>query len=98
MARSGKRRQLRQRRPKNLLLDAEALGIGEEYCERKETTLSRLVEDYLRALPPRWPFQARSPIVQRLRAAIAFAEPGRDTYRDYVYGMRIEGDDGDRLK
>ena len=95
MARSGKRQ---QRRPKNLLLDAEALGIGEGYCELHRTTLSRLVEDYLRALPPRWPFQARSPIVQRLRAAIAFAEPSSDTYRDYVYGMRIEGDHGNRLK
>jgi hypothetical protein len=39
--------------PKNLLLDDEALRRGEEYCEKHGTTLSRLVEDFLMALPPR---------------------------------------------
>jgi len=93
MARTRKRR-----RPKNLLLDAEALDRGEQYCERSETSLSRLVEDYLHSLPRRWPFDATSLIVRRLRGAIAFAEPGPDPYRDYVYGMHIEGDHADRLK
>ena len=86
----------RTRRPKNLLLDAEALGNGAEYCERHGTTLSRLVEDFLRSLWIPWEAEATSPIVQRLRGAarMGAAEAERDTYRDFVYGKRIEGDLG----
>jgi hypothetical protein len=90
MAAKGKRS---TKRAKNLLLDAVALGIAEDYCERNGTMLSRLVEDYLQALPLPW-HDARSPIVQRLRGAamIGSGRPGLDSYRDCVYAPRIEGD------
>ena len=87
----------KRRRPKNLLLDAESLAIGSEYCERHGTTLSRLVEDYLRALAIPRGGDARSPIVRRLRGIVSFGNWKSDTYRDYVYGLRVEGDIGDLL-
>jgi len=82
-----------RKRAKNLLLDGAALDIAEAYCAREGTTLSRVVEDHLRSLGEPEP-AAMSPIVQRLRgvAVIGGGRPGVDTYRDYVYGLRIEGD------
>jgi hypothetical protein len=81
------------KRPKNLLLDDVALDIAEDYCARVGTTLSRVVEDYLRSLanPER---VVTSPIVKRLvgAAIMGSGEPGFDTYRDYLYGFVIEGD------
>jgi hypothetical protein len=93
MAAKWKRVTKRPKRPKNLLLDAFALSDAEEWCRRNGTTLSRLVEDYMRALPVPW-HDATSPIVQRLRGAamIGSGAPGLDRYRDFVYAMRVEGD------
>jgi len=39
------------KRPKNLLLDASAVLYGEAYANYHDTTLSQLVEDFLRSLP-----------------------------------------------
>jgi hypothetical protein len=77
------------KRPKNLLLDDEALSRAESYCREHGTTLSRLVNDFFLALPDmdeRDPF--KSPIVERLMYASAYGPFEGDTYRDYLYGRR----------
>jgi hypothetical protein len=84
-----------RRRPKNLLLDIAALNRGEEYCEQHGTTLSRLVEDFLFALPSGWASKATSPIVQRIADSADYGRSRTDAYREYLYGTdRIERPDG----
>jgi hypothetical protein len=84
-----------RRRPKNLLLDIEALRRGENYCERHGTMLSRLVEDFLMALPEDRSSQPMSPIVQRIVDSVDYARSRTDAYRDFLYGTdRIERPDG----
>jgi hypothetical protein len=39
------------KRPKNLLLDPDAVARGERFSRRHGTNLSRLVGDFLRSLP-----------------------------------------------
>jgi hypothetical protein len=78
------------KRAKNLLLDIRALNRGEEYCTAHGTTLSRLVEDFLLALPESsaWsrPSEIKSPIVRRLKGATnSGAFHGPDAYGDYLY-------------
>jgi hypothetical protein len=78
------------KRAKNLLLDADALTRGEEYCWRHETTLSRLVSDFLLALPAEeagptvWPV---SPVVQQLCRTVG-TPPAGERYRDYLFKER----------
>jgi hypothetical protein len=73
-----------KKRPKNLLLDDEALRRAEGYCAGRGTTLSRLVEDYLMALAePRSP-EIKSPIVRRLLGAASRDPVEPDAYRDYL--------------
>jgi hypothetical protein len=77
------------KRPKNLLLDDGALDRAESYCKEHGTTLSRLVNDFLSALPvmsDRDPF--KSPIVERLLYASHYGQFEGDRYRDYIYGRR----------
>jgi len=77
------------KRAKNLLLDADALNRAESYCQEHGMTLSRLVNDFLLALPDTYerdPF--KSPIVERLIYASAFGPFEGDTYRDYLYRRR----------
>jgi hypothetical protein len=59
-----------RKRPKNLLLKAEALTYGERYAEYSGTTISRLVEDYLENLPRigEAPYRVKSPVVGELWA------------------------------
>ena len=59
------------------------------YCQEHGMTLSRLVNDFLLALPDTYerdPF--KSPIVERLMYASAFGPFEGDTYRDYLYRRR----------
>jgi hypothetical protein len=74
------------KRAKNLLLDADALTRGEEYCQDHGTNLSRLVSDFLLALPLEesgskvWPV---SPVVQQLCRTVG-TPPAGERYRDYL--------------
>lgn len=77
------------KRAKNLLLDDDAVGRAESYCREHDTSVSRLVNDFLSALPTmseRDPF--KSPIVKRLLYASHFGQFEGDTYRDYLYRRR----------
>lgn len=81
------------KRPKNLLLDIAALNRGEDYCKRHGTTLSRLVEDFLLALPEREierMEEVKSPIVQRMLDSSRFGRSEVDTYRDFIFRKREE--------
>jgi hypothetical protein len=75
----------RAKRPKNLLLDPDAVARGERYSERYGTNLSRLVGDFLRALPLDTPTTSLSPAVQRLWGVAAGSDEGRDSYREHLY-------------
>ena len=73
------------KRAKNLLLEADALNRGEEYCKRHETTLSRLVNDFLLALPETQEGErAKSPIVEQLRGAVINPAFTGSRYSDYL--------------
>ena len=74
------------KRPKNLSLDPDALRRGEEYSRRHETSLSRLVGDFLRSLPLDAPPRRLSPAVERLRGIAAAGRTGREDYREHLYG------------
>jgi hypothetical protein len=73
------------KRPKNLLLDPDAVARGERYSERHGTNLSRLVGDFLRALPLDTRGTSLSPAVQRLWGVAARNDAGRDSYREHLY-------------
>jgi hypothetical protein len=74
------------KRAKNLLLEAEALSRGEEYCRKHETTLSRLVSDFLLALPKMYEGkQATSAVVQTLHGAANWGGMRGERYRDYLF-------------
>lgn len=73
------------KRPKNLSLDAEAVKRGEEYGKRHGIALSRLVGDFLRALPLGAPDRELSPAVQRLRGVAAEARTTRADYREHLH-------------
>ncbi|HEY5218410.1 MAG TPA: DUF6364 family protein [Gemmatimonadaceae bacterium] len=79
------------KKPKNLSLDPRVVARGERYSELHGTNLSRLVGDFLRALPVGEPEPASSPIVRRLRGVAASGKGSRDTYRQHLrrkYGGR----------
>lgn len=82
---------MRKRRPKNLLLDREALRRGEAYCERHGTTLSRLVEDFLTALPGDGSWKPTSPIVLRIIDTANYGREGSYAYREHLFS-------GDRIR
>ena len=73
------------KRPKNLLLDPDAVARGDQYSVRHGTSLSRLVGDFLRALPLDTPAAALSPAVQRLWGVAARSRSGRESYREHLY-------------
>ena len=80
-----------QKRAKNLLLDQEALNSAESYCHHHHTTLSRLVEDFLFALPSIYAGgKAESAIVRRLAGAAMYGPMVGDSYRDYLHWKRYE--------
>ena len=71
---------------KNLLLDREAVARGERYSRRHQTTLSRLVSDFLARLPQgEWETEL-TPAVSRLLgvAANGAASIGREDYREHL--------------
>jgi hypothetical protein len=81
---------------KNLYLDPEAIEHAEHYGRLHGTTLSRLVSDYLRALPLEGAKRDLPPSVRRLIGAgvPGGADPSVadiDTYRQHLmdrYGQR----------
>lgn len=81
------------KRPKNLLLDDDALSRAEAYCKQHDTTLSLLVSDFLRWLPP--PLYTASgrgsPVVARLVGAARKQRLITDTYQEFLYGDRRKG-------
>jgi hypothetical protein len=77
-----------RRRAKNLLLDKQTLNNAEEYCRQLGTPMSRLIEDFLEALPELYKSEIKSPIVQRLYGATSSGPMKTDDYRDFLYGRR----------
>ena len=73
------------KRPKNLSLDAEAVARGEEYGRRHGIALSRLVGEFLRALPLDTPDRELSPAVERLYGVAAAGRTTRDDHREHLY-------------
>lgn len=73
------------RKPKNLSLEPDAIARGERYSQLHGTNLSRLVSDFLRALPLGKPTQALSPAVQRLRGVVARSKVDRATYHEHLH-------------
>lgn len=88
-----------KKRAKNLSLSPEAIAHGEAYSRQHGTKLSKLVGDFLRALPlGERPARELSPAVRRLygvaagaRAGVEGASSGIDAYREHLsrkYGGR----------
>lgn len=82
---SGGRASPSPKRPKNLSLDAEAVSRGEAYGKRHGIALSRLVGDFLRALPLGAAERELAPAVQRLRGAAAGGRTSPDDYREHLH-------------
>jgi hypothetical protein len=79
------------KRPKNLLLDPDAVARGERYSRRHRTNLSRLVSDFLHALPLDAGESSLSPIVRRLWGVARGKGDGEEAYREHLtrkYGGR----------
>ena len=79
-----------KKRPKHLSLSPEAIAHGEAYSRQHGTRLSKLVGDFLRALPLGGePARKLSPAVRRLYGvavgARAGAPAGIDAYRDHLH-------------
>lgn len=79
-----KARKQPRKRPTNLSLDVDALERGEVYSRLHGTSLSRLVNDYLRSLPGDARLRPLSPVVQRLRGVAAGAHAGSEEYRRHL--------------
>jgi hypothetical protein len=74
---------------KNLSLDEAAVQRGERYSALHDTSLSRLVSDFLIQLPVDEPTQSLPPAVRRLIGigiSDALTDEGRDphVYRDHL--------------
>ena len=79
------------KRPKNLLLDPDAVARGERYSRRHGTNLSRLVGDFLRSLPLSTEGATLTPVVSRLWGVAKGKGASRETYGEYLskkYGKR----------
>ena len=74
-----------RKKPKNLLLDSDAISRGELYSRRHATNLSRLVGDFLRSLPLSEPHRPLSPVVERLRGVAGGGKTEGATHRDHLY-------------
>ena len=83
-----------RRRAKNLFLAPEVVYRAERFCELADTTLSQLVEDYLRTLPQEGAIvRIRSPIVARLHEAQYAFLDGVDSFSEYVSRDRARLED-----
>ena len=74
------------KKPKNLSLEPDVVARGERYSQAHGISLSRLVGDFLSALPveddpARLP---RSPAVRRLRGIAAGGQVDRESHRAYL--------------
>lgn len=79
------------KRPKNLLLDPEAIARGERYSRLHRTNLSRLVSDFLRSLPLAAEKSSLTPTVRRLWGVASGGDNGSDAHRQHLtrkYGSR----------
>ncbi|MEK7403275.1 MAG: DUF6364 family protein [Gemmatimonadota bacterium] len=78
------------KRAKNLLLDVDALANAEAYCKQHDTTLSLLVSDFLRWLPPRYYAMSGkgSTVVARLVGAAKKPRLISDTFEESAYRDR----------
>jgi hypothetical protein len=79
------------KRPKNLLLDPDAVARGERYSRRHGTNLSRLVGDFLRSLPLGTEPSELTPAVRRLWGVAANTKGDREAHRQHLwrkYGER----------
>jgi len=65
------------RRPKNLLLDPDAVARGHQYSRRYGTSLSWLVDDFLRSLPLGADERTLTPGVRRLWGIAAGSDAER---------------------
>ena len=76
-----------RRRAKNLLISEPVLFHAEEYCRYHGIQMSRLVEDYLAALPPIFGEKGRdgSPVVKRLRSAVHRFDTEYQSYERFLY-------------
>lgn len=79
------------KKPKNLSLEPSVVARGERYSQLHGTNLSRLVGDFLRALPVGESEPPLSPLVRRLRGIAADGKAGRAAHREHLrrkYGAR----------
>lgn len=78
--------------PKNLSLEPDAVARGKRYGRLHRKSLSRLVNDFLRALPLEAPAgEELAPVVRRLRGIAARGKSDRRAYRKHLlrkYGGR----------
>ncbi|MCC6929046.1 MAG: hypothetical protein IT359_08670 [Gemmatimonadaceae bacterium] len=72
------------KKPRNLTLDDEAMSRGEQYSRQHGTSVSRLVGDFLRALPLEPRRRSLSPAVRRLLGVAAGGDAERDAYRAHL--------------
>lgn len=76
---------------KNLSLEPDAVKCGERHGRLHGTNLSRLVSDFLRALPLEpSDEQGLSPVVRRLRGVAAGVSTDRAQYHEHLH--RKHGD------
>lgn len=86
-----KRSKRTRKRPTNLSLDVDALERAERYSRRHGTSLSKLVNEYLRSLPNDADVRPLSPVVRRLRGVAAQSKAGQEEYRRHLgrkYGAK----------
>lgn len=79
------------KKPRNLSLDDEAFSRGERYSKQHGTSISRLVGDFLRALPLDGPLGPTSPVVRRLLGVAAGKKGEGANHRAHIlkkYGAR----------
>ena len=72
------------KRPKKLLLDPDAVARGERYSRLHGTNLSRLVGDFLRALPLSADESSLTPAVRRLWGIAAGSNADRALHRQHL--------------
>ena len=78
------------KRPKNLLLDSQTVAEAENYARNNGTTLSRLVEDYLRTLPglDQPVYDVKSEIVAELYGRAVTSQKDAEQQRDFLKRWR----------
>ena len=72
------------KRPKNLLLEPDAVARGERYSRRYGTSLSRLVGDFLRSLPLDADEGKLTPAVRRLWGIATDSGADREQFRQHL--------------